>query len=82
MRKYFIKKDFIGIPVDIVSAEYEGSVKISGNYEAPKRLLKFKSFDNLEEMLNYRPCSCHKKECEINTDFWKLVESKVKQQTI
>ena len=78
--KFFIKKDFIGYPVDILKATYINGKKVKGDYDCPKRLGKSLNFNTLEEILNYRICKCNKKTCEPNELLWQLVSNKIDKQ--
>ena len=81
MRKYFITKDFLGSPTDIISGDYvDGILDMSSNFDAPKRLSeKYPGFSTLEEIRDYIMCKCGKTGCPVNKELSRLVKTKLNE---
>lgn len=80
--KWFIKRDFIGWPVAVISAEYDDEGNLaSTSFVAPKKLSKkFPGFDTLEELEGYKMCKCGKDDCKVNMLLNGLVIEKLKSR--
>ncbi len=89
---YFIHKDFLGFPLNIISGTYkdEGDhFRLTGftskGVDPPKRINKEKKhgirfFTSLEEILEFRICSCSKRNCEYNEELWRIVNNKLENE--
>lgn len=79
MVKWFIQKDFIGFPVDVVFGEYnEGGQRVKSDWHfLPTKINKnIKCFDTLEEMSKYKYCKCGKIDCTFNAKLQEIIKSK------
>lgn len=92
---YFIKKDFMGMPIEIISGIYKVEKGIyyfsSGNSMCPQKIdtLKHKSLffdkdayvDGIPlEMKNYEYCKCEKLSCDYNKIYRELIEKLEKKE--
>lgn len=79
MRKYFITKNFIGYPTDVISGEYSNKgYLVKGPFDLPKKLSKkFPGFDTLNDILKYKMCSCGKDVCEVNKLLYEIVNKQL-----
>lgn len=87
MLLYFIKKDFIGYPIDIISGDYTYRdhvfIKTSLNSETPSYVVEnssIKYFKSLADILQYKICSCKKEHCGYNANLYKIVIDKMTDQ--
>jgi hypothetical protein len=80
--RWFIRRDFLGWPVGIFSAEYDPyGDYVRGNFMAPKRVTPKRNpgFNFLEEILDYKMCSCGKGDCKVNAELKRIVLEKIQQ---
>ncbi len=87
MTLYFIYRDFLGFPLDVVMGEYEefgDEYKLINNrgiLHLPKTIKKyrkhFKYFKSFLEILEYRICCCNNRYCEYNEELWRIANDKI-----
>lgn len=78
MKRYFIKKDFIGWPLDIIVGIYKDNIWRGGDFLAPRKLSKgFTGFSSLQEILKYEYCKCGKSNCTFNQRLYEIVNQKI-----